>query len=124
MDEDDRLDPLNRIPEATVHQPGSRRLRRCGPGSFPQLRGLRRIRTLPIFYMGKLRFRGAQRRSSGPRGGRFDVSEPRGTERGREPEPFSRTDELIGLLSSRVVGQAHALEAISLSSGSIRSAAG
>ena len=40
------------------------------------------------------------------------MSEPGGTERGREPEPFSRTDELIGLLSSRVVGQAHALEHI------------
>ena len=42
------------------------------------------------------------------------MSEPGATEteRGREPAPSSRTDELIGLLSSRVVGQAHALEHI------------
>ena len=40
------------------------------------------------------------------------MSEPGATESGREPAPSSRTDELIGLLSSRVVGQAHALEHI------------
>lgn len=40
------------------------------------------------------------------------MSEPEGKKRGREPPPISRTDELIGLLSSRVVGQAHALEHI------------
>jgi hypothetical protein len=56
--------------------------------------------------------------------GRFEVSEPLGAEEGREQGPINRTDELIGLLLSRVVGQAHALEAISLNAGSIRSAAG
>lgn len=40
------------------------------------------------------------------------MSEPEGAENGRGPARFSRTDELIGLLSSRVVGQAHALEHI------------
>ena len=40
------------------------------------------------------------------------MSEPLGAEKGREPVPINRTDELIGLLSSRVVGQAHALEHI------------
>jgi CheY-like chemotaxis protein/energy-coupling factor transporter ATP-binding protein EcfA2 len=40
------------------------------------------------------------------------VSEPLGAEEGREQTVISRTDELIGLLSSRVVGQAHALEHI------------
>ena len=40
------------------------------------------------------------------------MSEPLGAEKGRESAPINRTDELIGLLSSRVVGQAHALEHI------------
>jgi CheY-like chemotaxis protein len=40
------------------------------------------------------------------------VSEPPGDEKGRKRAPINRTDELIGLLSSRVVGQAHALEHI------------
>ncbi len=40
------------------------------------------------------------------------MSESAGTERDRVPVPTSRTDELIDLLSSRVVGQAHALEHI------------
>lgn len=40
------------------------------------------------------------------------MSEPLGAEKGRERAPINRTDELIGLLSSRVVGQAHALEHI------------
>ena len=52
------------------------------------------------------------------------MSEPLGAEEGQEQGPINRTDELIGLLLSRVVGQAHALEAISLNAGSIRSAAG
>ena len=40
------------------------------------------------------------------------MSEPSRAEEGREETPINRTDELIGLLSSRVVGQAHALEHI------------
>ena len=40
------------------------------------------------------------------------MSEPSRAEEGREQTPINRTDELIGLLSSRVVGQAHALEHI------------
>ena len=40
------------------------------------------------------------------------MGEPFGAEKGRERGPINRTDELIGLLSSRVVGQAHALEHI------------
>jgi CheY-like chemotaxis protein/DNA polymerase III delta prime subunit len=40
------------------------------------------------------------------------VSEPGGAENGRGSARITRTDELIGLLSSRVVGQAHALEHI------------
>lgn len=40
------------------------------------------------------------------------MSEPLGAEKDRERAPINRTDELIGLLSSRVVGQAHALEYI------------
>ncbi len=40
------------------------------------------------------------------------MSEHAGAEGGREPARAIRTDELIGLLSSRVVGQAHALEHI------------
>ena len=40
------------------------------------------------------------------------MSEPSRAEEGREDTPINRTDELIGLLSSRVVGQAHALEHI------------
>ncbi len=40
------------------------------------------------------------------------MSEPPGDEKGRKRAPINRTDELIGLLSSRVVGQAHALEHI------------
>ncbi len=40
------------------------------------------------------------------------MSEPLGAEKDRERAPINRTDELIGLLSSRVVGQAHALEHI------------
>jgi hypothetical protein len=40
------------------------------------------------------------------------VGEPLGAEEGRERAPINRTDELIGLLSSRVVGQAHTLEHI------------
>ncbi len=40
------------------------------------------------------------------------MSESAGTERDRAPVPTSRTDELIDLLSSRVVGRAHALEHI------------
>lgn len=40
------------------------------------------------------------------------MSEPEGKETGPESAQSFRTDELIGLLSSRVVGQAHALEYI------------
>jgi DNA-binding NtrC family response regulator len=40
------------------------------------------------------------------------VSEASRAEEGLEQTPINRTDELIGLLSSRVVGQAHALEHI------------
>jgi CheY-like chemotaxis protein len=40
------------------------------------------------------------------------VSEPEGTKTDRTPVLNFRTDELIGLLSSRIVGQAHALEHI------------
>ena len=40
------------------------------------------------------------------------MSEPVEAETGRKPMQNIRTDELIGLLSSRVVGQAHALEHI------------
>ena len=40
------------------------------------------------------------------------MSEPLGAGKRRERAPINRTDELIGLLSSRVVGQAHALEHI------------
>ena len=40
------------------------------------------------------------------------MSEPSRAKEGREETPINGTDELIGLLSSRVVGQAHALEHI------------
>ena len=40
------------------------------------------------------------------------MSEAVGAEGDRKPKGITRTDELIGLLSSRVVGQAHALEHI------------
>ena len=40
------------------------------------------------------------------------MSEPSRAEEGRKETPINRTDELIGLLSSRVVGQVHALEHI------------
>ena len=40
------------------------------------------------------------------------MSEPLGAGKGLDRAPINRTDELIGLLSSRVVGQAHALEHI------------
>ena len=40
------------------------------------------------------------------------MSDPVGAEKGQKPVRNIRSDELIGLLSSRVVGQAHALEHI------------